>query len=306
VVCEMAVHRPVPGRIGDKLNISCRAHRYQNGRFRPLRRFRNATSVGCRDLERIAVQVDRMVVHRAQIPKSHADPLTRADNQRIGSRESLAVHSQDVEIRHLARVGTPGANGDVPLAQHDGEVAIHWVFRVPLMDDNHAHEPHAHLRHLVDVGVVHERPRIEERELISEGFSGTDIGLAQTAHTVHAGGQDDAMPVDRGGLRQTVGDVDVHPITLHGFDGRARCPAIVAPAVAFQARSKLVLHRFGNEVEDLHPLYDPKGKRPAVRSHDRGLAGLLDLCGRSEVRGHVCLRLGSSWAAGQKPAADDP
>jgi hypothetical protein len=143
------------------------------------------------------------------------------------------------------------------------------------MDDNHAHESHPHLGHLVDVRVVHVGPRIEERELVPEGFSGTDIGLVQTTHAVHAVGQDDAMPVDGGGLGQAVGDIDAHPIPLDSFNGRSRGPAVVAPAGTFQARSKLMLYRLGDEVEDLHALYHPKGKRHAVRGHDRSGAGLL-------------------------------
>ena len=64
---------------------------------------------------------------------------------------------------------------DVPFAEHDREVPVHLIVRrrVARVDDEHADQAHAHLRHLVVVGVVHERavlPSVNSYLAVSPGL----------------------------------------------------------------------------------------------------------------------------------------
>ena len=47
------------------------------------------------------------------------------------------------------------------------------------MDDEHANQAHAHLGHLVVVGVEHEGAVLPERELVFRRVAGLDVGLRQ-------------------------------------------------------------------------------------------------------------------------------
>ena len=74
------------------------------------------------------------------------------------------------------------------------------------MDDEHSHHAYSHLHHLVRMGVVHEGPVLAEREFVDVGLPRPDVGLGQSAHAIHAVGEKDTVPVDRGVFWKLVGD----------------------------------------------------------------------------------------------------
>ena len=93
-------------------------------------------------LELVAVQVDRVVVHRAQVAEADAHALARFDDQRRGAGERLAVEREHVEVGHLDRVRPARAGVDLPLVQHEREVAVDaaaarrlrgWTTNMPIM-----------------------------------------------------------------------------------------------------------------------------------------------------------------------------
>ena len=96
------------------------------------------------------------------------------------------------------------------------------------MDHQRAHHAHRH-RHLVGVRVVHERALVLHLELVDEGLADRDMRLGETADAVHAVRKQDPVPVDRGVLRQLVGDEDAHLVALDALDRRTGRLAVVAP-----------------------------------------------------------------------------
>ena len=182
-------------------------------------------------MERVAVQVDRVMVHRREVADPDPDALARADDEGRRARERLGVHGQHVELGHLERVGSLGARVDAPLVQHDGEVPIDAPVRAARVDDEQARHPQRHLRHLVVVRVVHRRAALAQRELVLERLARRDRLLREAADAVHPVDQLDAVPMDGGRRRQSVGHVDAHAIALDGLDHRAVDAAAIAPAL---------------------------------------------------------------------------
>src|SRR5690606_10301134 len=78
VMGHVAVHGPVPRRVGDELDGAGAPGGHQHGRLGPLTRGGDAPAVGLGDVERVAVQVDRVVIHRAQVAEAQAHALTGA------------------------------------------------------------------------------------------------------------------------------------------------------------------------------------------------------------------------------------
>ena len=135
--------------------------------------------VGLGHQEGVAVEVDRVVVHGAQIAEAQTHPLSGAHHERIGLRRDACVEGQHVEVHHLVGVWTTHAGRDLPLRQHVHEVAVDGrTLGLARVDDDHAHQPHRHLGHLVVVGVVHEGAVLAQRELVAEGLAGLDRALA--------------------------------------------------------------------------------------------------------------------------------
>ena len=89
------------------------------------------------------------------------------------------------------------------------------------MNDEEAEHPKRHLHRFVRMRVIHVCPVLTERELVHIRLARFDVGLIETAHTVHARGQQNPVPVNRGVLGQFVGDEQAQPITFNRFDGRA-------------------------------------------------------------------------------------
>src|SRR6266545_1038188 len=75
------------------------------------------------------------------------------------------------------------------------------------------------------------------------------VPLERTVHSVR---QQHAVPVDRGVLRELVGDKNPDAVAFHDFDGGAGGGAVVAPAVDDETRRELALHRLGDQMEFLH------------------------------------------------------
>ena len=63
---------------------------------------------------------------------------------------------------------------------------------------------------------------LDQGKLIDKGFARRDMGLSQAGNTIHTVGQQQAMPVDTGVLRQSVGHKNPYPITLNSLYRRTR------------------------------------------------------------------------------------
>ena len=132
---------------------------------------RDRAAVGRRDAEVVAVQVDRVVVHRAQVAEADAHALAGLDDAAARCRGTpCALNVSTLKSVISFGSGRARAGLDLPLAEHEREVAVDaaaprgsrgWTTNMPIM-------PERHLRHLVEVRVVHERAVLAERELVLE------------------------------------------------------------------------------------------------------------------------------------------
>ncbi|CUH99392.1 hypothetical protein PHA8399_01511 [Leisingera aquaemixtae] len=237
--------------------------------LRPAGALRNPAAVGASDLEVVAVHVDRMVGH-GQVAGPDPHPVTLIDHQRVDVREDPAVPAPQVEIRHLHHPRHIGAGVDVEGVQHDQEIPVDGHEGGVLgMHDEHPHHAHRHLHHLIAMRVVHEGAGFDQVELIDKGLAGRDARMAEACNPVHAGGQDQPVPMHRGMLRQLVGHINPHPVALHRLDGGAGGLAVVAPQVSDHAVGQLALDRLGHQVEFLHPVVHPERQGPAVQRDHR-------------------------------------
>ena len=83
-----------------------------------------------------------------------------------------AVPRPKVEVEHRVHAWRGAARLDVIGVQDEAVVAIDAVLlRVLGVDDEQAHHPHGHLRHLVGMRVVHVRARALQHELVHEGLA---------------------------------------------------------------------------------------------------------------------------------------
>ena len=85
----------------------------------------------------------------------------------------------------------------------------------------------------------------------------------------HAVGQALAVPVDGGGLGQSVGDEDAHAVAFDHLDGGAGRLAVVAPQVGGHAGCHLAFDRLGHQVELLDAGVHAPGQGPAVERDHR-------------------------------------
>src|SRR5581483_3487238 len=106
------------------------------------------------------------------------------------------------------------------------------------------------------------------REFVDKGLSGHNRRLVEPAHAAHAVWKKNAVPVNRGVLRQAVRNQEPHAVALDGFDGRARSLAVVAPALDAHSRCKLANHWLCDEVELLRPVLHRPGQHVAVWRDD--------------------------------------
>ena len=77
----------------------------------PLARWRNPPAVGRDDLPGVAVDVDRVVVHRRQVADPDPDTVVVADDERVGAGEGAGVEREQVEVAHHVGAGrlAPGS-----------------------------------------------------------------------------------------------------------------------------------------------------------------------------------------------------
>ncbi len=180
-----------------------------------------------------------------------------------------SIHGEDVELHHLVGVGTTRAGDDLPLAEHEGVVAIGTRPRGQArMDHDQAQHPERHLRHLVMVRVVHERAVLDQRELVLEGLAGADHALTEPSHSVHAARKQDAVPVHGGWSAELVRDVDAHAVALDRFDRWSVYEAVVAPALGLEPRRELVQDGLGDQVIDLDAVDELPAQGCPIRSDD--------------------------------------
>ena len=275
VVPLVAVDRPVAG-VGDELDVARLARADVDGGLRPLRGRRDLAAVGRDDVEVVAVQVDRMAF-LPDVAEADAHPISRLGDQRRRARERPAVEGEEVEVGHDVRVRVGAPRPDEPFVQEDREVPVDHLRALLGMDDEEPHGPEPDLDHLVAVRVVHLSPVLLERELVGERVAGGDVPLVEPAHTVHAARQDNAVPVDRGRLRELVRDQDTDPIALNRLDRRPGRLPVVTPGVHDHAGSDFVPAGFNGEPEHLDAVLHREGQRAAVRRDHRRVGQPLRL-----------------------------
>ena len=175
---HMTMHGPVAGIVSHKFDRARGTGRHQNRGVGVLGRLGNFAAIGLGDAEGIAVQMDGVVVHAREIAEADAHTFAALGEQRLGARIDPCIHGQQVKIRHLVGIGAARARLQLPGREQDGVVTVRkrasWTAR---MHDNHAHQAHGHLGHLVMVGVVHEGAVLAEGPLIDKGLARLDRGL---------------------------------------------------------------------------------------------------------------------------------
>ena len=101
VMGHVAVKRPIAGRVCNEFDVARLSDPDQHRRFRPLRRKRNITAIGCRDPEVITMDVYRVMIHRAQVAQSDANSIPGLANERRRRGKYFAVDREHVEVVHL-------------------------------------------------------------------------------------------------------------------------------------------------------------------------------------------------------------
>ena len=131
------------------------------------------------------------------------------DGKRVKAKDLIACYFRRWEIetayRELkhAMLGSAHTLRSVTVegVQQEGEVAIDASEGgVPGMHDEEPHHAHGHLHHLVGMRVVHESAGFFHRVFVDKSLPRLDLGLRQAAHSIHAGRQQHAVPVNRGVL----------------------------------------------------------------------------------------------------------
>src|SRR5262249_27158953 len=154
----------------------------------------------------------------------------------IDAWKHTCVKCPDVELGHFGDLRQRRARVEPVSTHNEDEVPVYtteiWVLWV---HDEHAHHAHRQLHHLVGMGVVHEGAAALKRKLVDEGLAGRDMRLRQAADAVHATWHNHAMPMDRGFLRELVGNEDPYLVALDGFDRGSRALAVIAPEICLHA-----------------------------------------------------------------------
>src|SRR5207245_2633600 len=157
-VGDMVVQSAVAGIIRFELDVPRRSYRHHDGSLRKLGRSGGRAAIRTNDPEAVAVEMDRVGIHTAEIPDTDPNALPASNYERVRAGEHSAIESQKVEVRHHRGIRCRGAGLHEPLREHDCEIAAHAGFlRPPRMDNEEAHHSHGHLHHLVKVRVVHLR-----------------------------------------------------------------------------------------------------------------------------------------------------
>jgi hypothetical protein len=72
------------------------------------------------------------------------------------------------------------------------------------------------------MAVIPERAGLLHLEAVLERFAWRDTRVTQPWHAIHVGRQDHAVPVDRGGYRHAVGDIERHRVAFAPVQRRCR------------------------------------------------------------------------------------
>src|ERR1700682_1150262 len=132
---HVAMHRPVAGIVGNEFNGARAADLNEHGRFDLLRRLGNLPAVGFYNAKTVAVQMHRMMIHRAQIHETETDAIAQLRDHRLGSGKNARVQGKDIEGRHFTWIRTHRSSIDAPFAQHESEIAIYSILRIARMND---------------------------------------------------------------------------------------------------------------------------------------------------------------------------
>ena len=129
---------------------------------RGLPRLGDPAAVGRGEPEAVAMQMNRMVVHRDRFPKRMR---TRSPSLATSGRcrERLAVDGQHVEVGHLVGVRQRGGGRRSPAPLGSGRSRGPRRAGLRAVHDEHARHAQGNLHHLVEVRVVHERAGMLER-----------------------------------------------------------------------------------------------------------------------------------------------
>ena len=99
------MHGPVAGVVGGELDGAGAADGDEDRGLGPAARLGNHAAVCLGDGEVVAVEVDGVVVHRAEIADAETDAVTLLDDERLRAGKALGVEGKDVEVGHLVGVG---------------------------------------------------------------------------------------------------------------------------------------------------------------------------------------------------------
>ena len=184
--------------------------------------WRHWPALGGHDRERSAVDVNR-VGERPSVDEAKPDRVADGAAHGLCVWPRLPVDREEVRQESLHRHRREGGAAlDRPLLQLDDDVGrlggrVRWV-----RHDQCAREAQRSLAVRVVVRVVGEGPRLLQRELVGGAVARQDRVLGDLGRPVHLVGGDEAVPVDRGGLREVVGHDGAHAVALQELDPRPR------------------------------------------------------------------------------------
>src|SRR3569623_1639330 len=95
------------------------------------------------------------------------------------------------------------------------------------------------------------------------------------------------MPVDRGRLRQFIGDENAHLVTLDHFDRRAWTAAVVPPKSCLHAWRHFPDYRLGNQMKILPTIFHAPWRAPTIKRDHRMIG---PTAGRCRWRHHLRMR----------------
>ena len=122
VVRQVAVQHPVAGIVGDELDIARLRNADEHSVARPPRGFGNPAAFGAGDVEGLAVQMHRMMVH-AKVHEADAHAAAERHDHRRDRGAGLAVEDEPV-VLHAHGVGDGARGEDGILLQVDEEIVV--------------------------------------------------------------------------------------------------------------------------------------------------------------------------------------
>ncbi len=206
--------------------------------------------------ERPAVAFDDPHRHPVEMPRVHHDSLVHEPDP-----DALADRGED---RHNGREAVAVDREPAELIVRDPHVLAVVLDRIGRrVDEERPEEPTTDLVRRVVVRVVHQRARVDRRELVGVRLARDDRLLGHERHAVHEEVLElDAVEVDARRLLEVVGELRPNLVALVHPDGRARPLAVVAETgdrVALLVDPLLDL--VDGELEDLDVAVELRGER---------------------------------------------